>query len=267
MTKYPYNIDDPSSLPTVTPGSGPVGPTGPTGATGATGAQGATGATGPTGAAGTTDHNLLTNLQGGNGSDEYYHFTNGEYNWLAEGPIDGYWKESKGGTNINSYATGDIIYASAPNTLSKLPASSDGYVLELSGGVPTWRSKLLDDGYHFDLVGTVITPATPDGYYGVTLFEFTVPNNAIISTTISLLATDITQDIGGVSSDFLRITTSSMGGTAYSVKNNSYMSHEYDYPWFVDAAYDGLTVKIQATGMATYAIKFSARAMIDILAL
>lgn len=43
-----------------------------------------------------------------------------------------------GGTGQSTYATGDILYASAPNTLSKLPASTNGFVLTLVAGVPAW---------------------------------------------------------------------------------------------------------------------------------
>lgn len=42
-----------------------------------------------------------------------------------------------GGTGLSSYTTGDLIYASAPNTLSKLSGSSAGQAL-LSGLTPTW---------------------------------------------------------------------------------------------------------------------------------
>ncbi|MFA4995380.1 MAG: hypothetical protein WC521_08790, partial [Bdellovibrionales bacterium] len=45
-----------------------------------------------------------------------------------------------GGTGQTTYATGDILYASAANTLSKLTAGTNGYVLTLAGGVPTWSS-------------------------------------------------------------------------------------------------------------------------------
>lgn len=47
---------------------------------------------------------------------------------------------TKGGTGLTSYATGDILYASATNTLSKLSAGTDGYLLTLSSGVPTWAA-------------------------------------------------------------------------------------------------------------------------------
>jgi hypothetical protein len=45
-----------------------------------------------------------------------------------------------GGTGIASYSTGDILYASATNVLSKLAAGTNGHVLTLSGGVPTWAA-------------------------------------------------------------------------------------------------------------------------------
>lgn len=48
--------------------------------------------------------------------------------------------EAGGGTNQSTYSTGDILYASGSNTLSKLPATTDGYVLTLASGVPTWAS-------------------------------------------------------------------------------------------------------------------------------
>lgn len=45
---------------------------------------------------------------------------------------------TKGGTGITTYATGDILYSSASNVLSKLAAGTDGYVLTLASGIPAW---------------------------------------------------------------------------------------------------------------------------------
>lgn len=47
---------------------------------------------------------------------------------------------ANGGTNLTTYTTGDLIYASATNTLSKLAVGSNGQVLTLAGGVPTWAA-------------------------------------------------------------------------------------------------------------------------------
>ena len=44
------------------------------------------------------------------------------------------------GTNITTYTTGDILYASATNVLSKLAAGSNTNVLTLTAGVPAWTA-------------------------------------------------------------------------------------------------------------------------------
>ena len=45
---------------------------------------------------------------------------------------------TSGGTGLTSYTTGDIIYASASNTLAKLPAGTNGQILSLASGIPSW---------------------------------------------------------------------------------------------------------------------------------
>jgi len=46
---------------------------------------------------------------------------------------------TRGGTGLTTYATGDLLYASASNTLSKLTAGVDGAVLQMNAsGVPVW---------------------------------------------------------------------------------------------------------------------------------
>lgn len=44
-----------------------------------------------------------------------------------------------GGTGQSTYATGDILYASATNTLSKLTAGTNTYILTMVSGVPAWQ--------------------------------------------------------------------------------------------------------------------------------
>jgi hypothetical protein len=48
--------------------------------------------------------------------------------------------ENHGGTSQSSYAKGDILHASAANTLSKLTIGSTGNVLTVSGGDVVWSS-------------------------------------------------------------------------------------------------------------------------------
>ena len=47
---------------------------------------------------------------------------------------------TNGGTAQSTYTTGDTIYASATNTLSKLTVGSTGQVLTVAGGIPTWAT-------------------------------------------------------------------------------------------------------------------------------
>ena len=48
--------------------------------------------------------------------------------------------EIEGGTNQLTYTTGDILYASAANTLSKLAVGSNTEVLTLAAGIPSWAA-------------------------------------------------------------------------------------------------------------------------------
>lgn len=64
-----------------------------------------------------------------------------------------------GGTGFSTYATGDLIYASGVNTLSKLTAGTNGYVLTLAGGVPTWAAST-GGVTSFSAGSTGLTPST-----------------------------------------------------------------------------------------------------------
>jgi len=56
--------------------------------------------------------------------------------WGSDEPVEA----TKGGTGQSTYSTGDILYASAANTWSKLAAGTDGHVLTLASGVPSWAA-------------------------------------------------------------------------------------------------------------------------------
>lgn len=59
---------------------------------------------------------------------------------LDQSDVTGTLVATKGGTAQSTYATGDILYASASNTLSKLTIGSTGTVLTVAGGVPSWAA-------------------------------------------------------------------------------------------------------------------------------
>src|SRR5438876_10144568 len=43
-------------------------------------------------------------------------------------------------TSISTYTTGDTLYASGTNTLSKLTIGTTGQIYTVSGGIPAWTS-------------------------------------------------------------------------------------------------------------------------------
>lgn len=54
--------------------------------------------------------------------------------------VTGVLPETSGGTNQSSYTTGDILYSSATNTLSKLPIGAAGQGLSVVNGIPSWQT-------------------------------------------------------------------------------------------------------------------------------
>lgn len=63
---------------------------------------------------------------------------------LGTSEVTGTLTQTKGGTGFATYTTGDILYASATNTLSKRAAGTDGYVLTMASGLPTWATPSTD---------------------------------------------------------------------------------------------------------------------------
>jgi hypothetical protein len=95
-------------------------------------------ANGGTGTTSTTFANLTTNVtgtlpiaNGGTGTTSTT-FANLTTN------VTGVLPAANGGTAQSTYTTGDIVYASATNTLSKRAVGSAGQVLTVTAGVPTW---------------------------------------------------------------------------------------------------------------------------------
>jgi hypothetical protein len=56
--------------------------------------------------------------------------------------VTGTLSQSNGGTGFSTYTQGDILYASAANTLSKRGIGTDGQVLVAQSGVPVWSSSV-----------------------------------------------------------------------------------------------------------------------------
>ena len=85
---------------------------------------------------------------------------------------------TNGGTAQSTYTTGDILYSSATNTLAKLAAGTNGYILTLASGIPSWAAA--PAGFSAPTLGStsIASGSTVTSIAGLTL-------NATSTTTVS----------------------------------------------------------------------------------
>jgi len=67
---------------------------------------------------------------------------------------------TSGGTGTATVTTGDLLYGSAADTWSKLGIGTNGYILTVSGGVPTWSAAPATGVTSFSAGSTGLTPNT-----------------------------------------------------------------------------------------------------------
>jgi hypothetical protein len=91
-----------------------------------------------------------------------------------------------GGTGFATYTTGDLIYASATNTLSKLGVGSTGQVLTVVSGAPAWAAAGGSSKATSTALGTVYGQGGDDGVTaGPTSFGYQAAAN---TTTAQITA-------------------------------------------------------------------------------
>ena len=107
-----------------------------------------------------------------------------------------------GGTAQTSYTTGDILYASASNTLSKLAVGTTGYTLTVASGVPTWKPPYVRTSFTATASQTTFTANYNVGYVqvfvnGVLLngADYTATNGTSVVLGVGCNAGDIVETI------------------------------------------------------------------------
>ena len=85
--------------------------------------------------------NTIGTAYGGTGLTTFGSANYALYSTSSSALVAGTLPTAAGGTGLTTYTTGDIIYASATNTLSKLAAGTNGYVLTLASGIPSWAAN------------------------------------------------------------------------------------------------------------------------------
>jgi len=107
-----------------------------------------------------------------------------------------------GGTGQNTYATGDILYASATNTLSKLTVGTTGYTLTVASGVPIWKPPYIRTSFTASGGQTSFTANYNVGYVqvfvnGVLLngADYTATSGTAVVLSVAASAGDIVETI------------------------------------------------------------------------
>jgi len=97
---------------------------------------------------------------------------------------------TSGGTGLTSYTTGAILYASATNTLAKLPAGTNGQILTIASGIPSWAAST-SSGVSF-----VVTNITASASQTTFTVSYTVGLIEVYRNGVKLAIADYTASNG-----------------------------------------------------------------------
>ena len=90
---------------------------------------------------------------------------------------------TKGGTGQTSYASGDILYASATDTLAKLAKGTDGQILTLASGVPSWAAAPITLPSQDGNSGKYLTTDGTNASWGTLVVPITTGTDTVTGNT------------------------------------------------------------------------------------
>lgn len=152
--------------------------------------------------------------------------------------------ETYGGTGITSYTTGDLLYASAANTLSKLTVGTNGYILTSNGTIPTWTAgSSISVNTATNLAGGLAGSVPYQSGPGATTFLGIGAANRVLTSsgTAPQWVTSLT-GLTGVSSSGLTNTSLTAGRVVYSTTGGAQTDS-------ANLTFDGTT--LTAAGLAS----------------
>jgi hypothetical protein len=121
-----------------------------------------------------------------------------------------------GGTGQSTYVTGDLLYSSATNTLSRLAAGSTGLTLTMMAGLPAWGAGNASSPGVIGLTGTN-NVATPTSKYDL-LANYVTLRNPSSGAVRTVVPTTLTNDIAAATT-----TNGRDQGAAFSTSSWVYM--------------------------------------------
>jgi hypothetical protein len=88
---------------------------------------------------------------------------------------------TQGGTAQATYAAGDILYASASNTLAKLGVGTTGQVLKVAAGIPSWATDTATGTV------TLVSVVNANGFAGTVATDTSTPAITLTTSITGLL--------------------------------------------------------------------------------
>src|SRR3989344_4653875 len=119
---------------------------------------------------------------------------------------------SSGGTGVGSYTAGDILYASSTDTLAKLPVGTNGQLLSITNGIPSW-SSLAGSGS----IGVWATTSDSLAIYTVDSSDVVLIGASATTTTGNIFEKLGNSLFRGTLSSYDTVTASSFTATSTSV--------------------------------------------------
>jgi len=153
---------------------------------------------------------------------------------LLDSHVAGVLSVANGGTAQSTYAQGDLIYASAANTLAKLAKGTSGQLLQIGATIPAWAGDTAWTAPTFQNSWVNSPGSQPAGFFkdsfGFIHLRGAIKNGSAINTVAFILPTGyrpattssfICRSFNGVPTDIHCVSTVDSAGNVLVGANNT----------------------------------------------